>query len=808
MRTSRRPFTPCRSPDGRFAIAPLALAILMAVGAQQAQAQAAEGGGATQSISIAAQPLSQALTELARQTSTTLVAAPALLAGKTAPAVSGTLSARQALDRLLTGSGLIGFLNGGVITVQQAPQPGGEATLATVTVTESAEQRAHELSPAYAGGQIARGSRVGMLGNRDVMDTPFNVTGYTAEFIENSGATTLGEVLKNDPSVGIASAPLSGFETFSLRGFQSADGNPTFSFNGLFGVLPYWSSGVDFAERIEVFKGPSAMLNGMPASYGHGGSVNIVSKRAGNGPQNKLMLGYTSKSQPSVSADFSRRFGVDKSIGLRFNGTWKDGEKSVNGTNESLKSGMLGMDWQGNKTRLFADIGYQEDQVNGANRPIAASTYTPNVPDHRRSLMPAWGGFGNRTTFGIIRGEWDVRDGVTAFAAYGKRQGVNKNVVVNPVLSGTQGGAWSSGVTRAARTESETEAISAGVNAEFVTGAVQHRLAISADDYTHDSRSASSPSITVSSNIYTPVSIPEPIWTLGPLGATSTTQLSGVGVADTLSILEDRLQVTFGIRHQKISSQSSSASYSSSAWTPAATVVMKPVQNASIYANYIQSLQAGRVVSDQYSNANEVFPPYKSTQYETGVKIDWSERLMTTLSIYQISRPSFVNVQNGDGTTRQAPDGETRNRGVEFNFFGEPIKGLRINGGIALVNSELTRTQNGTYDGKKASGMPKGKSTLGAEWDVANIPGLTLLGRVTRTEKAWIDQANTRPVNAWTLVDVGARYRFSSSPGKFTTLRLNVDNLLNKNFWMSLNAGPYIATSLPRTIRLSATFDF
>jgi iron complex outermembrane receptor protein len=73
--------------------------------------------------------------------------------------------------------------------------------------------------------------------------------------------------------------------------------------------------------------------------------------------------------------------------------------------------------------------------------------------------------------------------------------------------------------------------------------------------------------------------------------------------------------------------------------------VVKPFwQNVSFYGNWIQGLQQGTVVSATYSNAGEVFPPYVTTQYEAGVKIDWG-RLTTTASLFQISQPStIVNV--------------------------------------------------------------------------------------------------------------------------------------------------------------------
>jgi iron complex outermembrane receptor protein len=59
----------------------------------------------------------------------------------------------------------------------------------------------YHLPPAYAGGQIARGSRVGLLGNMDFLDTPFNTTSYTAATIENQQDQGLAGVLALDPAV-------------------------------------------------------------------------------------------------------------------------------------------------------------------------------------------------------------------------------------------------------------------------------------------------------------------------------------------------------------------------------------------------------------------------------------------------------------------------------------------------------------------------------------------------------------------------------------------------------------------------------
>ena len=65
----------------------------------------------------------------------------------------------------------------------QAPATDGTPALATVTVEASADASAQGLAKPYAGGQVARGARAGVLGTQDFMETPFSATSYTSELI-------------------------------------------------------------------------------------------------------------------------------------------------------------------------------------------------------------------------------------------------------------------------------------------------------------------------------------------------------------------------------------------------------------------------------------------------------------------------------------------------------------------------------------------------------------------------------------------------------------------------------------------------
>ena len=64
----------------------------------------------------------------------------------------------------------------------------------TVVVTASADASAQGLPGAYAGGQVARGGRLGLLGNVDIMDTPFNTTTYTASLIQDQRRRETGDM--------------------------------------------------------------------------------------------------------------------------------------------------------------------------------------------------------------------------------------------------------------------------------------------------------------------------------------------------------------------------------------------------------------------------------------------------------------------------------------------------------------------------------------------------------------------------------------------------------------------------------------
>nr|WP_225913024.1 TonB-dependent receptor [Pseudomonas shirazensis] len=286
-------------------------------------------------------------------------------------------------------------------------------------------------------------------------------------------------------------------------------------------------------------------------------------------------------------------------------------------------------------------------------------------------------------------------------------------------------------------------------------------------------------------------------------------RLASYGVADTLSVLDDRLQLTVGVRRQQVLTDTFSvvtgdrtSRYDESATTPAVALLVKVTDDLSLYANYIEGLSKGAVAPMTSANSGEVFAPYKSKQKEVGLKLDLGS-FTHTLALYQIERPgSYTDPVSNVFSF----GGEQRNRGVEWGFFGAPLSDVRLMGGVGYVEAEVTKSANVASEGKLATGVPKLQGKLGLEWDTPLVPGLTFTGNATSVGKQYISSDNTLSIPGYTLYDVGARYTTQAASYP-VTLRDSVTNLTNKAYWgMPLTSS--LGLGAPRTVQLSATVDF
>ncbi|CAG9933835.1 Ferrichrome-iron receptor [Candidatus Nitrotoga arctica] len=146
--------------------------------------------------------------------------------------------------------------------------------------------------------------------------------------------------------------------------------------------------------------------------------------------------------------------------------------------------------------------------------------------------------------------------------------------------------------------------------------------------------------------------------------------MNSYALADTLSMLDERILLTLGVRYQEIqvtaynwATGAFESDYLKSKTTAAVGLVFKVTNAVSLYSNYVEALSQGTVALSTAVNPNEVFAPIVTKQGEAGVKIDWG-KLYTSLSAFQISKPSgFLNASN-----RYLVAGEQRIAGWNFSL--------------------------------------------------------------------------------------------------------------------------------------------
>lgn len=678
------------------------------------------------------------------------------------------------------------------------------------------------IRPVYAGGQVADGGRVGIFGVQSAMDTPFATTSYTETLVRNQQARSVADVLQNDPAVRVTKGFGNFQELYVIRGFPVYSDDMTY--NGLYGVLPRQFVAAELIERVEVFHGATAFLNGAaPGGSGVGGAFNLTPKRAGNEPLNRLTLGWDGGDALYAAGDFSRRFGDAAAWGGRLNVAARDGEGVVDRENRELQVLGLGVDRRGDRARFSADLGWQNHRIDAPRPSVTPIGAVPTPPSADINFAQPWTYTDEEQLFGVARGEVDLTDGVTVWAAFGGRSGEEANVLANP-------NAAADGSLTAYRFDNTREDTvwsgDVGVRADLTTGTVSHRLVASASQVQLKSANAYAFSSFAgfASDLYAPVDVAPPVpdfFVGGDLSdplITERSKTSSIAVADQLSFLGGRVLATVGARYQEVETRSYDystgaplSSYEGDAVTPAFAVVYKPSNRISVYANYAEALIPGKTAPAvingiSVANANEVLDPFRGEQVEAGVKYDGG-RLGGSINAFRITLPN----EYFDPATRiYSAGGEQRNQGLEFAVFGQLADGLRLLGGVTLMDAEITRSINPAVEGKAPIGVADFQANLNLEWDVAAVSGLTLEGRVVHTGAQPVSADNSVELDAWTRFDAGVRYAFEAGDRPLT-LRARVENLADEDQWVAVGGYPganYLTLGAPRTVRLSISTDF
>lgn len=758
---------------------------------------------------IPAQPLDRALALFARQAGLQLALPPALAQGRSSPALEGLREPADALTLLLRGSGLRGRVDGSALVVELAPitqAAPADTHLPAVTVTGARDPAS--LYKPFAGGQVAKGARLGALGNTELLDSPFAISGYTEQAVRDAQARRLIDVLAVDPAVRSTNSESNAVDVFFLRGLflLSTD----ISFNETFAVVDTRRLAVEQFERVEVLKGPSALLNGIsPNSSTSGGAINLIPKRGTDVPLTRFTASGTSHGQVGGHLDVGRRFGEEHEWGVRVNAATRDGSTGVPSEKVGTDHLSLALDYAGEKLRASVDAAHNRRRFDGFPQfhRFNSGFELPAPPPTQQAISQSWDSSDTKSSSVVTRVEYDLTPDSTVFGVLGGVNYEESNLNAgNTRLTSASGDFTAQPSLFASLSNHRSGEL--GWRTRFNTGAVKHRVVAGYSRFTLDGHSKSRAiGSAFTSNLYNPTFVAQPTPpTDVPFLRFQDTTSDSVSVMDSMHLLDDRLHLIAGLRYQKLdigqyTSGVETLRFDQSATAPSLGINYRLTPAFSVYANYAEGLSQGPVAPLSVANKGEVFSPFKSKQVEAGAKYD-AGPFGASAALFQIMQPvSFVNSDNVF-----VLDGEQRNRGLELSVYGEVAKGFRLNAGLALFDAVQAKTQNGTNDGKKAIGIPDYSLVLNGEWDVAPVPGLTLTGRFTKVDKQFASADNTQSIPGFDRYDVGLRYA-TRLGGKSTVLRLTVENVADSSHWLAVRGG-FLTRSTPRTALFSASTDF
>ena len=346
-----------------------ALAALAADFPAQAQQARAESV-APQQYNIAAGELGDALNQLAAQSHLQIVYAPELVQGKTAPSINGQLTWREALGKLLAGSGLEWSTVGdNMVAIRKAPPPilkKGPAPTSPPPSTRPAE-KATAVQPTTLQAVVVTGSRIPQAESQQAV--PVHV--YTSEDIERSGQITVSDFLNTLPQVSVPSRP--GQQTFaSYRGIQLHGlplGTTLFLINGQrteisnFGYFDTSMIPAAAVDRIEVIPVGSSAIYGSDAIAG---VVNVILKKDFDGAE---VNGTYGAARDTHNASANAAFGK----------SWERGSFSLV-VNAQNQSGLSASDRKLSSMGNYTSLGGQNYDVDSCNPGNVYSLNGANLP--------------------------------------------------------------------------------------------------------------------------------------------------------------------------------------------------------------------------------------------------------------------------------------------------------------------------------------------------------------------------------------------------------------------------------------------
>jgi iron complex outermembrane recepter protein len=348
----------------------------LTLGIAVSSACVASASAAQQSVgmrfAIPAQPLSTALIAFGKQANMQVLTAGQTVEALRSHDVTGTFGVEAALAKLLEGTGVAyTFVDAHTVVIK----PGAVSARTNPSISSSAVsvQTATLLPPIQAIGLV--GKDQGFMADvssgptrtvSDPLDVPQSVGIVTQGLLQSQQVQTIAEAIQNVAGAQYVDGS-SGLPIFDVRGFTTGNGMTDGMPNNIMGIGDF--PPMIGVERVEVLKGPEAILGDTSAYNNFGGLIDVVLKKPQPEPIHQLTFSIGEHGEKQLGVDLAGALNDSNSLSYRLvmNGDFSDRTlQGVRGKRNRYVAPSIG--WSTSKTTLVAGLSWMMN-------------HTP-IPDH------------------------------------------------------------------------------------------------------------------------------------------------------------------------------------------------------------------------------------------------------------------------------------------------------------------------------------------------------------------------------------------------------------------------------------------
>jgi catecholate siderophore receptor len=558
-------------------------------------------------------------------------------------------------------------------------------------------------------------------------------------------------------------------------------------------------------DRVEILRGTSGMIFGRGGS---GGVINRVSKEATFDPVRELTLQYGSYDQRRAAIDIGQA--ITDTAAFRLNAMVEDGNSYRDGVSQrrhGINPTFTFMPTE--KTKVVLSAEYFTDHRT-ADRGIPSQNGRPFSTNEKTffgnaRLSPTEVEVQNYTAF--IEHAFDNGVTVRNRTRYSDFDKYYQNVFAGSSVNGA-----GNYTVSAYRDDTQRENLfnQTDVLYNLQTGSVTHKLLAGTEFGRQDTDNfrlqPGGGTLTTTQSAFDPTFRGPVVFNNQLRSNSSRIDVAALYLQDQI-VFSPKFEAIFGLRYDKFdvdfrnNQNGNKINTDDDLVSPRAGLIYKPFAPLSLYTSYSQAYvpRAGEQLTSLTVNSSTL-DPEKFINTEVGAKWDVNPSLSFTTAIFKLERTKVV-VNTGPGTSELVDGQDTK--GIEFGATGRITDAWSVIGALTYQKAVLV-DPNGALgaEGNIAPLTPRRTLSLWNRYDINAMWGLAL-GVVSRDEMyAQFDNNVTLP--GYARVD-GAVY---AKLDKNLRLQVNLENLLNKEYFLYAHNNNNITPGSPTAARATLIYNF